>query len=61
MECRGDYSIVKELCLRCGGTFFCPRCRGTQQVGNEIDAWKPIWRDIMKLTDTNADTKRGVF
>src|SRR6266702_3745069 len=29
---RDGYSIVRELCLRCRGTFFCPRCHGTQHV-----------------------------
>lgn len=29
---RDGYSIVRELCLRCCGTFFRPRCCGTQHL-----------------------------
>jgi len=32
MKLRNSYSIVKELCLRCPGTDFCPRCLGPQHL-----------------------------
>jgi len=52
----GDYSIFKEQILRCHGTFFCPRCRGTQQVigtffseiGNELLRYFP---ELVVVTD----------
>jgi len=51
----GDYSIFKEQILRCHGTFFCPRCRGTQHLVNPCLALDPMAVDEPKPPTPTVD------